>query len=75
MVIFTDLEDCKRVYENDPYFLNNLDLFMTFLGECYNLDKVKFQEALVFVWLLSLEKYLWELEILKGMGNIIRDFV
>lgn len=42
MVIFSNLQDKERVFQNGPYFHNNVGLFMWYWEECYNLDKEKF---------------------------------
>jgi len=71
MVIFSNLQDKERVFENGPYFHNNVALFMRYWEECYNPDKEKFLAALVWVRVFGLPTDFWDPEILEGIGNAI----
>lgn len=74
-VIFSNLQDKERVFENGPYFHHNAGLFMRYWEECYNLDREQFLAALVWVHLFGLPIDFWVPEILEGIGNSIGRFV
>lgn len=74
-VIFSNLEDKERIFEEGPYFMNNAGLFMRQWVECYNLDKERMLPAPVWIRLFGLPTKFWDPEILKGIGNAIGSFV
>ena len=74
-VIFSNLQDKEKVFENGPYFYYNVGLFMRFWEECYNPDKETFLVAPVWVRLFGLPIDFWDPEILEGIGNSIGSFV
>jgi len=75
MVIFSNMQDKERVFENGPYFHNNAGLFMRYWEECYNPDKEKFLAALVWVRLFGLPMDFSDPEILEGIRNTIGSFI
>lgn len=75
MVIFSNLQDKEKVFENGPYFHYNAGLFMRYWEECYNPDKEKFLAALVWVRLFGVPMDFCDSEILEGVGNTIGSFV
>lgn len=75
MVIFSNLQDKERVFENGPYFYYNVGLFMHFWEECYNPDKETFLAALVWFRLFGLPTNFWDPKILEGIGNSIGSFI
>ena len=64
-VIFSNLQDKGKVFENGPYFHNNASLFMRYWEECYNPDKEKILAVPVWVRLFGLPMNFWDLEILE----------
>eukprot|EP00253_Pinus_taeda_P013833 PITA_13833 len=75
MVIFLNLQDKEKVFENGPYFHYNVGLFMRYWEECYDPDKENFLATPVWVRLFSLPMDFLDLEILEGIGNMIGRFV
>eukprot|EP00253_Pinus_taeda_P004060 PITA_04060 len=69
--MFSNLEDKERVFEEGPYFFNNLGLFMRHWEEFYNPDKEKMLATPIWVRLFGLPIEFWDLEILEGIGNSI----
>eukprot|EP00253_Pinus_taeda_P015231 PITA_15231 len=63
------------MFENGPYFYDNVGLFMRYWEECYNPDKEKILAAPVWVRLFGLPMDICDLEILEGIGNTIGSFV
>ena len=63
-VIFSNLQDKERVFENGPYFHYNVVLFMRYWEECYDPDKEKLLAAPVRVRLFGLLMDFWETKIL-----------
>lgn len=74
-VIFVNLEDKERIFEEGPYFMNNAGLFMRHWEERYNPDAEKLLAAPVWVRLFGLPSEFWNPEILEGIGNSIGAFV
>lgn len=74
IVIFSNLQDKERVFENGPYFYY-AGLFMRYWEECYNPDKEKILAAPVWVRLFGLPMDFQDPEILEGIGNIIWSFM
>jgi len=74
-VIFSNLQDKERAFENGPYFYYNAGLFMRYWEECYNLDKEKNLLSPVCVRLFGLPMDFSDSEILEGIGNTIGSFV
>lgn len=74
-VIFSNMEDKERIFEDGPYFFNNVGLFIRHWDECYNPDQEKLLAALIWVWLFGLPMDFWDPEILEGIGNSIGTFV
>lgn len=74
-VIFFNLQDKEKVFENGLYFYYNAGLFMRFGEECYNPDKEPFLAAPVLVRLFGLPTDFWDPKILEGIGNSIGSFV
>lgn len=74
-VIFANLEDKERVFEEGPYFMNNTGLFMKFWEERYNLEMEKMLAAPIWVRLFGLPVEFWDPEILEAIGNSIGNFV
>eukprot|EP00253_Pinus_taeda_P020851 PITA_20851 len=74
-VIFANLEDKERIFEEGPYFMNNAGLFMRHWEERYNPDAEKLLAAPIWVRLFGLPTEFWHPEILEGIGNSIGAFV
>ena len=74
-VIFENLEDKERTFEEGPYFMNNVDLFMRHWEERYNSDNEKMLAAPIWVRLFGLPVEFLDHDILKGIGNTIGTFV
>lgn len=74
-IIFMNLEDKERIFEEGPYFMNNAGLFMRHWEERYNPDAEKLLAAPVWVRLFGLPSEFWKPDILEGIGNSIGDFV
>eukprot|EP00253_Pinus_taeda_P004972 PITA_04972 len=73
--IFANLEDKERVFEEGPYFMNNVGLFMKHWEERYNPENERMLVAPIWVRLFGLPKEFWDPEILEGIGNTIGGFV
>ena len=74
-VIFSNLEDRERIFEEGPYFMNNAGLFMRDWVDCYNPEKESMLAAPIWIRLFGLPTEFWDPEILKGIGNTIGSFV
>jgi hypothetical protein len=74
-VIFYNLEDKDRVFENGPYFFNSAGLFLRFWTERFSPDKEDFTMAPVWIRLYSLPQEFWLEEILMGIGNTLGQYV
>jgi hypothetical protein len=74
-IIFYNLEDKDRVFEDGPYFYNSARLFLKFWMDCFNPEKEKFVTALVWIHLYSLPQELWLENILMGIGNTLGQYV
>lgn len=74
-IIFSNLEDKERIFDDGPYFFNNVGLFMRHWEECYNPDKEKMLVAPIWVQLFGIPIEFWDLEILEGIKNSIGTFI
>lgn len=74
-VIFANLEDKERIFEEGPYFMNNAGLFMRDWEDRYNPDAEKLLAAPIWVRFFGLPSEFWHPEVLEGIGNSIRAFV
>jgi len=74
-VIFSNLEDKERTFEEGPYFMNNAGLFMRHWEDRYNPDNEKMLAAPIWVRLFGLPMEFWDPDILEGIGNTIGTFV
>jgi len=74
-MIFTNLEDKEWVFEDCPYFFNNVGLFMRHWEECYSPNQEKLLAAPFWVQLFTLSVDFWDPYILEGIGNSIGNFV
>lgn len=74
-VIFANLEDKERIFEEGPHFMNNTGLFMRYWEDRYNPDEEKIMAAPIWVRLFGLLIEFWDPEILEGIGNSIGTFV
>jgi len=73
--IFASLEDKERIFEEGPYFMNNVFLFMRHWEDRYNPDNEKSLVAAIWVRLFELPMEFWDPDILEGIGNSIETFV
>lgn len=74
-VIFANLEDKERIFEEGPYFMNNVGIFMRHWEDRYNPDAEKLLAAPIWVRLFGLPMEFWDPEVLEGIGNSIGAFV
>jgi len=74
-VIFFNLQDREKVFENVLYFYYNAGLFMRFWEDRYNPNKEAFLAAPIWVRLFGLPIDFWDSKILEGIGNSIGSFV
>lgn len=75
MVIFHQLEDQDKVFDNQPYFFNYAGLYLRFRKERFNPDQEDFTYALVYIRMYSLPSEYWEPKNLEGMGNTVGFFI
>jgi len=75
MMIFMNLEDFSRVFENGPYFLKNACLFIQFWMHCFNWDKEKILASPIWVILYPISIKYWKEDILVKIGNTIGNYV
>jgi hypothetical protein len=69
MIIFYNLEDKDRIFDNGPYFYNSAGLFLRFWMDRFSPEKEYFTMAPVWICLYSLPQEFWLEEILMGIGN------
>lgn len=74
-VIFFNLLDKERIFEEGPYFYSNAGLFLRQWEECYNPEQEQFLVAPVWVRLFGFPMDFWDPEILEGIGNSLGSFV
>jgi len=74
-LIFANLEDKERSFEEGPYFMHNAGLFMRHWEDRYNPDAEKLLAAPIWVRLYGLPTEFWDPDILEGIGNSIGAFV
>jgi hypothetical protein len=70
-IIFYNLEDKDRIFENGPYFYNSAGIFLRFWTDRFRPKKEDFSLAPIWIRLYSLPHELWPEEILMGIGNTI----
>jgi len=74
-VIFANLEDKERTFEEGPYSMNNAGLFMRHWEDRYNPNNEKMLVAPIWVRLFGLPMEFWDPDILEGIGNTSGTFV
>lgn len=74
-IVFFNLEDRTRVFENGPYFFNSAGLFLRVWRERFSPETEDLSIAPVWVRLFSLPAEFWDPSILEDIGNSIGIFV
>jgi len=74
-VIFFNIEDRVRIFDNGPYFFHSAGLYLRTWKERFNPDTENMTIAPVWLRLYSLPTEFWKEEILKDIGNTLGDFV
>jgi hypothetical protein len=74
-IIFFNLEDKDRIFENGMYFFNSAGLYLRFWTDHFSLEKEDFTFAPVWIRLYSLPREFWLEEILTGIGNTLGRYV
>jgi hypothetical protein len=75
MVIFYNLEDKDRIFENSPYFYNFVGFYLRFWTDRLCPEKEDFTFASIWIHLYSLPQEFWLEKILMGIGNTLGRYV
>ena len=75
MIVFHNLEDQERVFENDPYCYNLVRLYLTFWREKFIAKKENFQYAPVWIHFYFFPMEFWLPKTLEAIGTKMGTFV